>query len=268
MSHSRADLAALWHRVRAALRSPRHRATFIAVGVGLVAAFTLSIIVGTTLARATPAWWAAAAIVPESDEIERGQTLENLIINRLYAHDGTPTHGGGLEWAVSLPEADVNAWLNTRLPKWLNNQGASPVWPVELSRVLVRFENGVIRLGTHVKRDRAEQIYAATIVLSLAHTERAIGAELWLRTPWLWVGRLPIPSGLIVGRLRGDPSRDLPARLSRLPQTRKFLDALVGDAPILERAALRLEDGRRVRITRVESRQGRLSVWCVTDPAR
>jgi hypothetical protein len=263
-----------WHRARAALRSRRHRTLFVSIGVTMVALFTLVIVVGVGLSRGTPAWWTAGASgetptgEPDADEVERGAVLENLIINRAYAHEGTPTPSGAMEWAVSLPERDVNAWLNTRLPKWLNNQGAKPVWPVEVSRVLMRFEDGVIRLGTRVTRDGITHVYSATVLLSLERADRRGGGELWLRTPWLWVGRLPIPSGLVLGRLRADPSRDLPSELSRLPQTKDFLDALSGNRPIIESLSLRLEDGRRVRVTRLEVREGRLSVWCVTEPAR
>jgi hypothetical protein len=258
--------------LRAALRSRHHRRRIISGGVVLVGLFTLLIVLGFALAHSTPTWWAeaptAALGVPTPEEIERGAVLENLIINRLYSPEGTPNLAGGVEWAVSLPEADVNAWLNTRLPKWLNNQSERPVWPVELSRIIVRFEDGVIRLGARTVRSDTPQIYAATILLSLLHGERPSGGELWLRTPWLWIGRLPVPSGLLVGRLRADPSRDLPKHLSKLPQTKTFVDALAGEGPIVPRVSLKLEDGRRVRVTRVEVREGRLSVWCVTEASR
>lgn len=265
-------LSLLVHRLRAALRSRHHRRRVISAGVVLVGLFTLLIVLGVAMARSTPTWWAesptAALGVPTPEEIERGAVLENLIINRLYSPEGTRNLAGGVEWAVSLPEADVNAWLNTRLPKWLNNQSERPVWPVEVSRVVVRFEDGVIRLGARTIRGGTPQIYAATIILSLLHTDRPSGGELWLRTPWLWIGRLPVPSGLLVGRLRSDPSRDLPKHLSNLPQTKTFVDALAGEAPIVPRVSLKLEDGRRVRVTRAEVREGRLSVWCVTEAAR
>jgi len=267
-----AGLLLLVHRVRAAFRSRHHRRRIISAGVVLVGLFTLIILGGVALARSTPTWWAeaptAALGVPTPQEVERGEILENLIINRLYSPEGTRNLAGNVEWAVSLPEDDVNAWLNTRLPKWLNNQSDKPVWPVEVSRVVVRFEDGVIRLGARTVRADTPQIYAATIILSLVHTDRPGGGELWLRTPWLWIGRLPVPSGWLVGRLRSDPARDLPKHLSHLPQTRTFVDALAGEAPIVGRVALRLEDGRRVRVTRAEVREGRLSVWCVTESAR
>lgn len=267
-----AGLSLLVHRLRAALRSRHHRRRIISAGVVLVGLFTLLIVLGVAMARSTPTWWAesptAALGVPTPEEIERGAVLENLIINRLYSPEGTRNLAGGVEWAVSLPEADVNAWLNTRLPKWLNNQSDKPVWPIEVSRVIVRFEDGVIRLGARTIRGGTPQIYAATIILSLLHTDRPSGGELWLRTPWLWIGRLPVPSGLLVGRLRSDPSRDLPKHLSHLPQTKTFVDALAGEAPIVPRVSLKLEDGRRVRVTRAEVREGRLSVWCVTEVAR
>jgi hypothetical protein len=60
----------------------------------------------------------------------------------------------------------------------------------------------------------------------------------------------------------------LPKHLSKLPQTKTFVDALAGEGPIVPRVSLKLEDGRRVRVTRVEVREGRLSVWCVTEASR
>ena len=54
-------------------------------------------------------------------------------------------------WTFELSSAEVNAWLNVRLPKWLANQKDEFRWPADVSDVQVEFHNDLITLGARVR---------------------------------------------------------------------------------------------------------------------
>lgn len=78
-------------------------------------------VVAVLVARA-PAWWGP---VPRADAAaaERAAAFEQGIVSEF-----TRVRGDAAEWALRVRESDVNDWLGTRLPAWLDSRGeAAPV---------------------------------------------------------------------------------------------------------------------------------------------
>jgi hypothetical protein len=193
--------------------------------------------------RAAPAWWHAAGRLP-GDAEARAAALERGATTAIHA-----VREPGEAWAVSLDEADANAWLRHRLAAWMANRGARP--PGFEPRV--RFEDGRLRLGIGMEPRRVMwMVLDASFVPPSATGEPP---RLRLTLADTGVGRLPVPSVFV--------RRVVEPVLAR---------ALTGWLVVEDHAAmavglpsLELADGRRVRVEELSFEAGRLVVRCVTD---
>ena len=84
------------------------------------------------------------------------------------------------------------------------------------------------------------------------------------------VGRLPMPAPWVLQGARseiegGSETSLIPASAAELPETRQLIDTLLGERPVLELPAIRLLDGRRVRLLAIESRGGVVEFLCRTE---
>jgi len=244
-------------------RRRRFRRPWVAAGLALCAAGTAAL-AALALTRATPAWW--RPIDPaDPATIDAAQAVEHAVVRQLSAlrpaasPPATPDASWRSEtWSVSLSQADANAWLAARLPRWLESREKRVLWPAGVREVRVGFGDGVVRLGVRLAADGREQIAVAHVAPDL----RADGS-LWLPASWFSIGRLPVPGAWALGG--ADPGDYLPADLARLPQVRRLADVLGGAAPLVNAAVIRLEDGRRVRLLRIAAREGRLELTCRTE---
>ena len=223
--HARLRLARLW---------------LIGAAIGIV---TLGCVVGgagALLAHATPGWWVepgeAAATETGSNAAERGRAVEEAISHLLSsAKPGTVTR-------TALYESDANAWLETRLPRWL--EAEETPWPDEVSALRMRSGEGTLRLAVRVTTEGWSRVVTLTV-------EPRLDAEgrLWAPARALHVGRLRLPLGLILGEI--ETSNRLPAQWRDDPRTRFAVSVFAGDAPLVESPVVRIDE-RRVRLTALE----------------
>jgi hypothetical protein len=230
----------------------------------VMAAFSVTtLVVGSFMLRARPAWW--RELDPADTALAaRALALENGLVSVLSA-----PRPAGTEWTAAINAADASAWLVTRLPRWLASQAPDLPWPSEVKQVQVGFEGETVTIGAKLVRDGAEQFLAVEIEPLIAGQ-----GSLWTPAKTIDVGRLRLPAALILDG-HGQPAawgsrlvseRDVPANLRELPQTAALARALAGEAPAVQNASLRLQDGRRVRLLGVRAQGGQLLLTCRTEP--
>lgn len=222
------------------------RRVAIAAVTGL-ALLTAALFIGLGMTRQKPRWWrevdlASPALAQLGERVERGA------MNTL--HGGVR---GEAPWTVAVTVEQANAWMNARLPKWLENRQYG--WPSDIEELQADFSGGRLRIGVRVDFDGSEQVVVATVAPEVRQ------GALWLPITAARAGRLDLPAGWSIDRLR----ERLPERVKARPATALVLDALAGKAPLMADAAIELEDGRRVRILAVGAEGNQLMLTCKTE---
>lgn len=245
-------------------RRGRRAQRWALVAVALVLFFGgVALFAGCRLSRQQPDWW--CCIDPDDEAtLEAAESVEEALASELHradrAFESDPEGPARSEpWRFAISSADANAWLNTRLRRWAENQYEQLEWPDQLRQVQVDFKPQLVRLGARVRNEGGEQIFSAELVPQVRDE------ALWLPARWAYVGRLPVPAGLVldqasqhIGRIttEGNDSQRILATV---------LAALAGERPMLDRPVIPLGDGRRVRILELTPRAGRLEVTCQTE---
>lgn len=249
-----ADAALARVRARLARRSLTQRGRRWLVLGGILATCLASaglavLVVALLLARESPSWWRTVDTADPS-VVELADRVERAIVSAM--HRARPA---GEPWTVAVTAEQANAWLNVKLPRWVRSREAG--WPAELSQVQTHFEHGRVSVGMRIvgREGGVAQIVAATVNPELRH------GALWLRQPATNAGRLDLPAGWTIARLRSW----LPPEIRRREMTRHTLDALMQKGPVLPDLSLRLEDGRRVRLVGLRIDEERLLLTCVTE---
>lgn len=177
-----------------------------------------------------PPWFRPTPVTAETSAI--GEGFERRVLSEVSA-----AHRFNELWTLSLSSIEAEAWLNGRLPTWLENQGAQrPGW---LGAASVSFAPYEARIGVGVGAGGRPP------VVSLVAPTGSTG------TPSLYVGSLPAPKWLVE---------------SLAPGLHEQLDKARGQSGPAGNgiATFRLDDGRRVRITEIEASEGALTLRCVT----
>ncbi len=203
-----------------------------------------ALVLGVLLAGAALAWWPPSQRprLP-SDPVGRGEALEQAVaaaVTRVRA-------SGSERWAVAVDTADLNAWLATRLPKWIEHDpGLAEFEPA--TRLRLGAVDGALVVETPV--GPALLGLVGTLHLPVAVVERDGAASLGISVGRAAVGRLPLPG---IDRLDGlgDRARDAVARLGARREGLRF----------------GLADGRSVEVHAIECAAGRVVVECSTHPA-
>lgn len=223
---------------------PRRWAPRAALAV--IAVATLLIMLSWALARNEPSWWAAAGVDPAtgSDLAER---VERAAAGRLHKWEDQ-----GREWTVALTAEQANAWLACRAPKWIANRSPKGV-AAELPEIRLRFEDNAVVLAARAPG-------ASRVVSARFSPEIRPDGSLWAGVGRASVGSLPLPASILHAA-----ERSLPPDVRAEPAAARALAGLAGDGPVLERPAVSLEDGRRVRVTSVAVERDRLILTCVTE---
>ena len=119
-----------------------------------------------------PAWWRP---VPRGDAqaADRAAAFEQAIVGEF-----TRVRADAPEWSVRIREQDVNDWLGTRLPAWLESRG-EPVGGM----VQARFNAEGLRVGVALPRG----------VAWIRVQPRAHGGGVHLGDPAGGIGRLRVP---------------------------------------------------------------------------
>lgn len=224
------------------------RTALITVTLLLIASITIAVLTAIALARDTPSWWRDANLnTPQAQDLAR--RVEIAIVEHVHK-PRTNTEA----WRVSVNVEQANAWLNTKLPAWVESRDLE--WPDKVTQVQADFNDGVITLGARLNKDVASQIVAASFQLEV----RDDGA-LWIKQPRARAGRLDLPNGWTVARLR----EWLPPELAESEAMNQVLLALAGEAPLFEQARLKLGDGRIVRTIRITSSDDQLLIESITE---
>lgn len=222
------------------------------------AAVIVSLLLGAALAawgltRAAPPWWEAS----RPPDAALGERVEHAAVAQLTVRrDPDPAADGpafrSAPWSVSLTSEDADAWLGARLPMWLASRYPEVEWPGSISRVGVRFGEGVVHVAARVVENGKARVIAAEL-------EPRLGPDgaLWVRARRVTLGRLPVPVDWVVNDAGLVPAGD--------EVVRRIAAALLGQGPVVEEAVIRLEDGRRVRLVGLAAREGRLEITCVTE---
>lgn len=237
---------------------------------------TLGWIMVASMLRAAPPWWRQVR-VQERRTQEVAQEVENALGTHLHlAREGEKKPDGvwrSEPWGVSIPSADANAWLNARLPKWLETAEAGFELPEQVAEVQVEFDDGRVSVGVAGRLGgRLDGAVGSAVEEELGEAEaesprRIIWAtaspridgegRLSLTLDRVYVGRMPVSRSLLAEIAER-------AGLARGASGAPWIRVLRGEEVAIE-PVLQLEDGRRVRITGLRAREGRLEVTCVTE---
>ncbi|MBL8764978.1 MAG: hypothetical protein JNM07_11980 [Phycisphaerae bacterium] len=228
------------------------------VVAALVCVFTL-VLLGLT--RQRPDWWCALdAADPRTAETARA--VENgvqTVLSRVRGRD--PADPSRSEpWSVSLKAADANAWLNARLPKWVENQTRRGGWPEQIREVQVEFRDGHVLIGARVRSGDGDRVLAAVLRPRIDPD-----GSLWIPATRLALGRLSVPASWVFNADVGLASLQVPAELRELTEARGLFGALAGIEAVSRTASLRLADGRRVRVRAINAHDGLLDLTFTTE---
>ncbi|GJQ30716.1 MAG: hypothetical protein HBSAPP03_26000 [Phycisphaerae bacterium] len=185
------------------------------------------------LASTQPEWWQAAQA---PDAAVRAERIENAVVTELSA-----VRAEEAPWTVALSEEDVNAWLEARLVKWLENRGER--WPERVSPPRVVLLDGVMRA--------AVEIGGGGRVVVVEMKPRVDDGGLWLDVRGVWIGRLRVPVAAVRAAW--------PSGLG------KFAGVLSGERPVSPEAGMAVDGARRVRVLALTPRPGRLEVQARTE---
>jgi len=199
-----------------------------------------------------PEWWDSSA-VSERDAVEPAQQLENELMRAasfVRPAGSTPPSPGlsyrSEDWIVEISQAHANAWIVARLPKWLANRGESEEFINRMVRTRIRFEASVMKVGVPMMYSGVESVLWAAFTLQ---DNSAEGVQ--FRVVDAYVGRKRTPDEVLEAALDDSARRTL----AELKSGRDFSDAL----------SMRLEDGRIVRVTRIQIGDSVLRLVCHTE---
>lgn len=245
-------------------------------------------LVGIALSQEAPAWWSAIdardpEVLAAAQRVENGAATQ---LTKIRQQSDEIADGSSAPWTVALKASDANAWLATRLGKWLESQEAEADasgrkvafrWPRELGQVQVRFEGGVIGVGASVRstgKAAADQSESVQVLTASIRPELRTDGSLWMPAGWVSLGRLSVPAAWMLPSGAGAKDQKhasvanaaAPESLRDLPQTRDMLAVFSGEMPAMKRPVIRIGDGRRVELLRLEPRDGVLLITCRTLP--
>jgi len=203
-------------------------------------------------ARAAAAGGLVAAIVlvfmPPSgrptlptDAETRGEALEQALVAAVTK----VRDPRGESWAIAIDPADINAWLATRLPKWVAHDPKFASF-ADAAEVRVGSEDGALVVESPVGPRLLGLVGTVRVPLELAEGDGQVRAEVGS----VRIGRLPVPFAEIG---LADAARVV-AEVTRLESRypgRRF----------------RLGDGRFIEVEAISCESGRIKLRLATLPA-
>ncbi len=208
-------------------RSSRSSRVLIVIKVG--GALAVVMLAALFLAALPPV---ARAGLPE-DPVARGEAFEQALVAAI-----TKIRPAEEEWAVAIDPTDINSWLATRLPKWIEHDPElaelAPACTIRLASI-----EGALIIEDSVRASGAA-------IISLPITPQLSDDRLRLDIGFARIGRLPIPGAAyaLAAILRGS------------------LDRLAAGP-----AQIRLADGRRVELREISCKPRRIELLLATLPA-
>jgi len=171
----------------------------------------------------------------------RGEALEQALIAAVTK----VRDPAGETWAIAIDPADINAWLATRLPKWVAHDPEFEPFAAA-SEVRIGSEDGAVVVESPVGPRALGLVGTVRVPLELA----AGDARLHVEVGRVRIGRLPVP----LSELGFDAAERVVAEIARLEARhpgRRF----------------RLADGRIIEVQAVSCEDGRIKVRLATFPA-
>ncbi len=216
--------------------------------VGFIAALS-------ALAFVTPKWYVPPVRTADATEADadRAESLERRVLSTL-----SDAHPFGTSWTLTLSAEDAAAWLNHRLPEWLRNHSvAAPVpgWNDAGPAAAVHVSTRLARVGVSARLSGRQTIAWVQLPLPL-HAVMAPGVSRGTSHRWAFgVGSMTLPR-FVVRAVAPDAVRLIDEALDHTTGNEHRTEAV---------AVIRLGDGRRVLLTRVEGEQGTLTLTFRTE---
>ena len=232
-------------------------------------------LVALALSQEKPNWWTSVN-VRDPAVVEVAERFENALATIMTQARPAGVDGDGSDpWTIRVNAADVNAWLNARLPAWMESRerdggdGAPDFkWPESVQELNVDFRDGLILIGAKVstrgREDRAAP-HAGNYFSAAVEPRFTPDGSLWLPARRVALGRLTVPASWMLRKPDQVAAADrVPDELAKLPETREVRGALAGRRAVMTNPTIRLGDGRRVKLLAMTAEDGRLSITCLT----
>ncbi len=171
----------------------------------------------------------------------RGEALEQALVAAVTK----VRDPAGESWAIAIDPADINAWLATRLPKWVAHDPEFASF-AGATEVRVGSEDGALVVESPVGPRTLGLVGTVRVPLEFAEGDEHVRAEIGS----VRIGRLPVP----LAELGFDDAERVVAELTRLESRypgRRF----------------RLGDGRFIEVRAILCERGRIKVRLATLPA-
>jgi hypothetical protein len=231
--------------------------------IACTALLTIGGIVAARLAAQSPPWW--TDLDPRDQvTIETARDLEHgfgnqLTLIRPAAADLDPQEPWRSDiWQVALEAPHANAWLNINLPRWMASDPKMPQWPDRLVSLRTHFESGLIHVGAALDRGSSLRFLTASVAPEIRDD-----GSLWLPAHGIHIGALPIPPAVVLRHTASNADQYIPSSIDE--QGRTMLRVFQGLEPVALEPVIRLDDGRQVRLLKIEPRAGRLILTCRTE---
>ena len=204
-------------------------ATFLAVGA--VTALAVLALVPPTERPTLP-----------SDAIARGEALEQALVAAVTK----VRDPAGETWAIAIDPADVNAWLATRLPKWIEHDPS--LAPFErATTVRISADDGALIVDAPVGPEALGLVGTLRMPIAL---DDSPGAKLMVDIGATRIGLLPVPISESGWQVAVVLAEELARFEARYPERR-----------------FRLADGRSVEVRAIACESGRIKIRFATLPA-
>jgi hypothetical protein len=165
------------------------------------------------------------------DAEARGEALEQALVSAVTK----VRDPAGESWAIAIDPADINAWLATRLPKWVAHDPEFAPFAAA-SEVRIGSEDGAVILETPIGPSALGLVATVRMPLELPEGDE----RLRIRIGGVRVGRLPIP----FAEAGFDAAGNVQAELQRLEERHPDRRFRLGDGRFIEIRAISCEDGR------------------------
>lgn len=215
------------------------------VAIPLIIAFVI-----WRLSWMPPSWYRPA---PASDAAagRLGDLVEQRLIEEAHA-----IRAAAEPWGLRIREEQINAWLATRLPKWIAHE-KNLDWPDTLGTPQVRLRPTGIEFAIPIGASASTGGRVAVVMFEPAMTDTMLSVK---------------ATGFALGRigLWGSPldrARDLAAdsALAEMQVFETTVADLLGATATVE-PVFQLADGRRVRLIDVQCGSGTLDLTFITEP--
>jgi len=184
---------------------------------------------------------AARPVLPR-DALARGEALEQALVAAVTK----VRDPAGETWAIAIDPADVNAWLATRLPKWIAHDPS--LAPFErATTVRISAADGALIVDAPVGPEVLGLVGTLRLPLAL---EDSPDARLIVDIGAARIGLLPVPISDAGWEAAGALADELARFEARYPERR-----------------FRLADGRFVEVRAISCEDGRIKIRFATLPA-